>query len=506
MKQRKVNKLAINVDLVADASKSIKEAGKFGDALEKVADELDDVAKESKTVEDKASAAFRGMANEAKANSKKMGDAVKDGTDKAGEGLDNLKEESAGTAKEAAASFGSLEDSADALQEVMANAFVGFGPAGMAAGIVAAAGIGLAKAALEGNAEKINENKEKMLDFAKTFRGEGGEFSEAMFIDAMDAYGDSIADTKEWWEVWQKDAVTGWEEIRKEATDAGVSYKDAFNGSFGSLDDAVKVQEELAKKIKETTDAGTRQSGMKDELGQAYTYVTDEALKQVDGLQKLKDKTDENVEKQRQANEIEKLRREAIQGTTAAYQEDVEAINARTDALKGSITTELDYLDGVDALTEKLKDNGNTTMLNTAAGRDNVRAIVDQANVIEDLAQNSLNAGASTADVTAKFNAQKDALINQVTPAFGGSQEAARRYIDQILKAPQAVVTDVNLDGIPDAEQKLSSFTNAPRNTYVGVHPATNGGGTGLDNYLAGMANTTLYVTVKPKPGSAIDV
>jgi hypothetical protein len=498
--------LAINVDLVADASRSIKEAGKFGDALEKVADELDDVAKGSKSIDDKVQDAFRGMAKEAKDSGKKIGDSVKEGTDKAGEGLATMKEESASSAKEAAASFSSLEDSADVLQEVLANAFTGLGPAGMAAGIVAAAGIGLVIGQLQGNAEKINENKEKMLDFAKTFRGEGGEFSESMFIDAMDDYGDSIADTKEWWEVWQKDAVTGWEEIRKQATDAGVSYKDAFSGSFGSLEDAERIQGELAKRIKETTEAGTRQSGMKDEFGDAYTYVTDEAIKQVDGLQKLKDKTDENIEKQRQAKEIEEIRRQGIAGTTQAYKENVDAINAQTDALKGSLTTELDYLDGVDALTQKLIDNGNTTMLNTAAGRDNVRAIIDQANVIEDLATNSLNAGASTADVTAKFNAQKDALINQVTPAFGGSREAARLYIEQILKSPQAVNTDVNLDGIPDAEQKLSSFTNTPRNTYVGVHPATNGGGTGLDNYLAGMANTTLYVTVKPKPGSSIDV
>ncbi|WP_157372877.1 hypothetical protein [Agromyces sp. Root81] len=76
---------------------------------------------------------------------RKMRQSSDDGVRGAKDGFDEIKAESSSTAKEAAASFdGSAESIGDALQEVTANAFAGFGPAGELAGLVAAAGIGLA--------------------------------------------------------------------------------------------------------------------------------------------------------------------------------------------------------------------------------------------------------------------------------------------------------------------------------------------------------------------------
>ena len=192
--------------------------------------------------------------------------------------------------------------------------------------------------------------------------------------------------------------------------------------------------------------------------------------------------------------------RSSIEGTTQAVKEDIEALEKRADLMKDSITSELDYLDGVDSLTAKLKENGATVSDNTAKGRDNQRAIIDQASVIEDMANASLTAGENADVVTKRFQAQKDALINQVAPAFGGSKEAARKYIEQILKTPSAVNTKVNLSGIPQAEAQVRAFIGTPR--HMAVHMAPDG--SAVENYIRTKQGTRIYVDIAPRNGVGI--
>lgn len=542
--------MAINIDLVADASKAIKEAGNLGTALGRVADDLDDVGKEGKdtdrkvsdafrdmskdaktagdNIERDAAGAFRGLADTARTTGRTVGDAVTDGTDRAGDGLSELGSEAAGTARETAASFGSIEDAAGALQEVAANAFAGFGPAGMAAGLVAAAGIGLAISALTDQADQINANKEDMLSLAQTIRDNGGVLKQADYVAQMEEYGYAIQDTKEWFDVFQTDAVSGFEQLRQLAKDTGLTARDMFKGGFGNKDEAKATLDLVQDRLDRIRE---KKQALMDTEGVMLNPVDNATL---DSLEKSEELIQKNITGQEQAAEVERFRRQAIEGTTEALMEDIKAqeeseaaerdrrqyidgttealernlrkLEERADALKGSITTDLDYRDGIEELNQKLTDNGLTVDVNTAKGRDNQRAILDQASAIEEMAKASLLAGDDVGVVTGKFQAQKDALVAQVTPAFGGSQEAARLFIEQILKTPSAVVTDVNLDGIPDAEQQLSNFTTKTRSTAVQVNPATDGGGmTALERHIAGLQNTTLYVDVRPKNGAPIN-
>lgn len=100
---------------------------------------------------------------------------IDDGMDDAKRGVGELKDEANSTAREAAASFdGSAESIADAFQEIAANAFAGFGPAGAVAGLAAAAGIGLAVAGFEQAAEAEEESKRRAGEWAQSYVDAGG--------------------------------------------------------------------------------------------------------------------------------------------------------------------------------------------------------------------------------------------------------------------------------------------------------------------------------------------
>lgn len=484
--------MAINVDFASNVKDVIKGTENIADALDDVSDNLKDLGKDGEKLDDKISQAFKGMADEARTSGKSMGKSVKDGTDKAGEGLQDMKSEAASTAKETAASFSSIEDAAGALQEVAANAFAAFGPAGMAAGLVAAAGIGLATSALQGQADQINTNKERMLDLVGVIRDNGGVLTEADYIKNMDEYGLAIQDTKEWFEIFQEDAISGFEKIRKWAQDTGLSTKQIFEGGFSDSEKAKQTLDLVNKKLSETKDRA------------AALYNLDGSIEPVDSstitsLEEYKKKVEDNIKAQDTAKQIEQERKRSIEGTTAALRENIEAQEKQSDAVKGSISSELDYLDSQEALAAKLAESGNAWDKNTAAGRDNQRAVLDIANGIEDMAKAAIDAGDPVDAVTAKFNAQKDALINQVAPAFGGSQEAARQYIEQVLKTPPTATTKVELQGQEEVRKKLDGLAAPVR---IPLRPDFDDNS--FQGMLAKIRNTSVSVNVTPRSGTPL--
>jgi hypothetical protein len=128
---------------------------------------------------------LRDELNRAGRAGKNAGDDVRDGMRRAESGVKDLKEESRSTAREAAASFdGSAESIADAFQEVAANAFSGFGPAGAAAGIAAAAGLGTVLTALSEQQTALNELKEKFAEVYRAAAEEGRTYLDEAQIQA----------------------------------------------------------------------------------------------------------------------------------------------------------------------------------------------------------------------------------------------------------------------------------------------------------------------------------
>lgn len=165
--------MPIKIDFISNVRDLIRGTDDTEKALDDVADSLDDMTRAAKKGGDDAERAvddlgdsFRDAARKAKDlddAGRDAGRSVERGMDRAEEGVSEFKDEANSTAREAAASFdGSAESVADAFQEIAANAFAGFGPAGAVAGLAAAAGIGLAIAGFE----SVHEAEERAAELA----------------------------------------------------------------------------------------------------------------------------------------------------------------------------------------------------------------------------------------------------------------------------------------------------------------------------------------------------
>ncbi|MCC2032197.1 hypothetical protein [Microbacterium allomyrinae] len=119
----------------------------------------------------------------------RMGRSGKDSAQDIGEGLSTVKDEARQSGKEAAASFsGEFDDVADFVQEVIANAFEGFGPAGAAAGIAVAAVIGTVLSNAQAAQEKLADAREKAVDLASTMYENGGKLPIAERVEELLTY------------------------------------------------------------------------------------------------------------------------------------------------------------------------------------------------------------------------------------------------------------------------------------------------------------------------------
>lgn len=161
---------------IDDAAMALTDLGnnqgpeKLEQSLEGAQDATENLKRETKETADAIERDFRDSYRSVNKSSD-------DGISGARRGLDDFKSEAGSTARESAASFdGSAQSIADSFQEVAANSFVGFGPAGAAAGIAAAAGIGIAGAAMEENERRAQKMAEETVDAFDRMIEAGGKF------------------------------------------------------------------------------------------------------------------------------------------------------------------------------------------------------------------------------------------------------------------------------------------------------------------------------------------
>lgn len=180
----------INIGIAGNSNKFVRATEDVEEALKDVAESLDDMTDDTVKGADEAERAVEDLAekfDEVRKGARDAADAGKDagrdiddGMRKASDGAEDFKQEANSTAKEAAASFdGSAESIVDAFQEVAANAFEGFGPVGAAAGLAAAAGIGLAVAGFEEVQKRQEEAEQSAADWADKFIESGQRIATA---------------------------------------------------------------------------------------------------------------------------------------------------------------------------------------------------------------------------------------------------------------------------------------------------------------------------------------
>lgn len=423
-------------------------------SLEGVEDSLGEVSDKGKDLDRDLTQALKSIDDNGSKAGKGLGDSMSKGTDKAKEGLGEFKDEANSTAKESAASFdGSADSIVDSFQEIAANAFTGFGPAGAAAGLAIALTIGAAISKLQSQAEDNNAAKEAIGELGQAFIDAGGRIDDAALNEKVKELMTSLAEEDVWYK-WGDQAQTGFEKVKEGLQGiSDVDMETVFKGLAGDSEAAEEALEGLNKAIDEDNKLLSDSSYAMSAQGQA---TQDSKKKTVE----LRDELEKSLEGSRAAAELADAHADSEAGRAEAIERTNEAQRTMAEANMSVAETQIALAEGSAELTASLAENGATMDVNTEAGRNNQSALIDQIDVINQMAQAEVDAGGSVTGATGNLMAQRDALVNAVAPAFGGSKEAARQYIDKMLQIPKSVNTDVNLDGIPDAQQRLNNFTS----------------------------------------------
>ncbi|WP_096359435.1 hypothetical protein [Microbacterium sp. TPU 3598] len=326
-----------DLEKAANSADLDKELTKAQKATDKLDDELDDTRDALKRL---------GYA------ARDAGDDSKRGMDRAEEGVKEFGDEANSTAKEAAASFdGSAESILDMFQEVAANAFAGFGPAGALAGLAIAAGIGIAVGKFQEAAEAAEELRMKAVEYAQESR-DAGVSTEAWFTGASRMIErikelEELKSTDARW-FWEKDPsqLEDWEDalqrmnrstseigdVLSSSTEEVEKYRKAVERSKDATYDDIQALVERNKK--DPVDGYVDKVNALNDQYKAH----DELLSQLDEEISLRDQTTDSYERQKAAG------LDAATAEAAAAEEKAERIASAEEAVKASVTSAYDSM------------------------------------------------------------------------------------------------------------------------------------------------------------------
>lgn len=544
--------MAIKIPIVSDVTDAIRGVGNLGDEFDKVADSLDDVIADAKDAEkaikDWGSAdsavkdldsSIQDAGTETERLEKKFKDAadavkkidakpVKDLDDdfkRAGEGAEEFKDEANGTAREVAASFdGSAESIAEGFQEVAANALAGFGPAGAAAGIAIAAGIGLAISKLTEYAEQVNEAKTAGADWAQSFNSAAIEDRIVALRDAWAEFAGTVVDSKEWYEFGQKEAVSALDQIgdaAKDNRDLVADFMDAFNETdpAARLDGLHSVLDDVNGRLDDLGPAWKASLGGPDAEA-AY-------LERRDALRGLKEQVEEQAGAQEQANEAERLYAEAMGVTVDQlrdYNELSDEAKARIDGVaeadkgaaieaevhaeaRAELNDELE--DGIDAsrdlvkatwdLQDAEKELNDVVADGTKKGRAAKEALFDYSGAAIDAASAAEDASGKTEDYNRVIDRNRREFID-AAEQMGYTRGEARRLADQYGLIPKRVETRVTTPGSSQAKSELQDvleYAGVKREMTVGVRASTAAADSDVANFRHRQQSVPIHLQVR---------
>ena len=433
----------IVINFLSDVRDFLRGTGDVEEALDDVVDSLEDVSKEGDQAAEKLADSFKDNMKEVSRAAREAGDGIGSdlnrGTKRAKEGLGELKDEANSTAKESAASFdGSAESIVDSFQEIAANAFAGFGPAGAIAGLAAAAGIGVASAAILDAEEKAKAAKDRV-----------GELGLAIIESGADVAGvNAFKDALEGIITNADDAAVKVDDLRKltkkygdqvpsvaEFATAYAGNADAIESVTEQLEAAIKAEEDKTFKTK----AGADASRDKQEAYQG----------EIDKLQGIQEEAE-------LAAQIEEEWLAAGGAEAQAKADAIGTINAAYDDVVGSI---LDYKDE------------ETGLLDTQAFIDAIKARQDQLKQYQtDLASMGLTteqkaalddmgieaASAYLEGIKSGTPEQSAFLKKSLTEAAKDSSGVAKKEIEKAFEKP----TEAKVNAVANTEMAQKDLDN----------------------------------------------
>jgi len=507
--------MPFKLSLVSDVKGWLRGTADVEQSLDDLADGLDDLARDTKQNADKAatalehefSDAFDKVKTESKQASKKMGDGFKDGTREAGEGLNEFKDEANSTAREAAASFsGSFDDVVDGIQEVLANALAGFGPVGAAAGLAAAAGIGLVVSGLQDSADKAAEAKDRVLDLADAIADSGGDPSAIRWAEQLRDNMKQIVDTKEWYEFWQNSPVDKLQDWSRKAKEFGVSMSDVMKSQAGDADALARVNDTLNRTIADQNEAYRQSTDINGYQDDAYRRAAEAATQFRDaiagGAQEVSD-----------AAKWQQEYADATRDFSDAQAEAAEASSRFSDTLTDNLSVADEGLDQF-VKKGKLRINEWTNELQARA-KQNVRIKDFTVDMGAKLSPDALAAFAelptkTQAQIEAAYrkgskkdrkkivqNLELEAKTDGITIDASGAQAAANK---KKVEIPSTVVDTGAIKGAQDAADSAQKVANREANK-VEFKTKLNDDGlqAAVNRAAASITPPTVWVNVKVK-------
>ena len=288
-------------------------------AVEKVGDEFTETGRDG----DRAADKLEDSLAKARRETKQLGDAADDagdqarrGMERAEEGVQGFKAEAMQSARETAASFdGSFESIADLGQEVAANAFADFGPAGAAAGLLVAGATGVMVDAFNKVEEAADEARDSAFSLAYDV---AGALESAGYTARISEW---TSDTEKFKQVTDLANVSGWEQVDViDALASGGPKLDKLSEAFaaGGATTSVTVGRlwELEAVIKATNDgyiSGADAAALAERANYQYATSVGIATGETDALGnaifRLPDETEVavNAETKRATEDIQRV-------------------------------------------------------------------------------------------------------------------------------------------------------------------------------------------------------
>lgn len=444
----------LKADLSVDSKDFVSGVENAEQALETLIDSMDDAEKESLRSTERIEKGLKDVTEAAKDTSKStrvIGKGFKDASQEASEGMDDLKENSRSNAKEVAASFdGSIESIVDGFQGLAAEAFEGFGVAGIAAGVLVASGIGLATAAFQQNAEQAEAAKQKIRDLGVAIVESGGDTATLEYIqDNLKLIVSNSDDAEKKF----SELVGFSKRFRDFGDDVGTlalgfaGNTDAAEMMIEKLDDEIRALEETNTLSNEQNEINKRRKAELQGLSDELQTVTDNT------------KQAQDVEAQWLASGGAE-----IQGKAAA----IATVNAAYDDAVGSIldfkNEETGMLD-VDAFIAAMEER-KTQLANYQTDLATMGLTTEQKKALDAMGIEA--ASAYLQGIKAGTPEQAKYLRDSLTEAAKDSSGQAKGVLEEAFKKPVSAKVEAEAD-TKQAEKDLVAFLNKPRSMTVTV-------------------------------------
>lgn len=232
-----------------------------------------------------------------------------------------------------------------------------------------------------------------------------------------------------------KDKALSSEEVKKytDALEKGdlAAKSDAANALFSSV-----AYEGLAPKIQETVKAIVDKEA-------ADANATEAASTNAAALQAQAD---------------------AAQNAAQGFSDALSALNSLLGVTVDSQKQELDFAVALDKADAKIKDTIKTKgasaaayKLETAAGRENISALIDQVKAQADLVGKNIENNETAAVAVGRYQSQVDAL-GKLAGQAGLTKDQYQGLLQQYGLTPTQLLTDIKLVGLPEAKIEADRF------------------------------------------------